>query len=38
MGKLRVGFIGAGRVADLQSLGYRDIADAERYAVCDGDR
>lgn len=35
MGKLRVAFIGAGRIADLHALGYRDVADAELYAVCD---
>ncbi len=38
MGKLRVGFIGAGRVADLQAPGYRENSDAELYAVCDADR
>ncbi len=44
MTKLRVGFIGAGRIADLHALGYRDpsagsgqAADAELYAVCDAD-
>jgi predicted dehydrogenase len=37
MDKLRVGFIGAGRIADLHALGYKDSADAELYAVCDAD-
>ncbi len=37
MDKLRVGFIGAGRIADLHALGYRDSADAVLYAVCDSD-
>ena len=35
--KLRVGFIGAGRIADLHALGYRDRAGTELYAVCDTD-
>lgn len=33
--KLRVAFIGAGRIADLHALGYADNPDAEIYAVCD---
>lgn len=34
---LRVGFVGAGRIADLQSLGYRDHDGARIAAVCDAD-
>ena len=37
MSKLRVGFIGAGRIADLHALGYDGNADAALYAVCDAD-
>jgi len=47
MARLRVRFIGAGRIADLHALGYRDPssasggsgkpADAELHAVCDAD-
>jgi len=44
MTKLRVAFIGAGRIADLHALGYRDpstgsgrAGEAELYAVCDAD-
>ena len=37
MDRLRVGFIGAGRIADLHALGYDGNADAELYAVCDAD-
>ena len=37
MTKLRVGFIGAGRIADLHALGYDRNADAALYAVCDAD-
>ncbi len=35
--KLRVGFIGAGRIADLHAMGYQDAPEAELYAVCDRD-
>ncbi len=34
---LRVGFVGCGRIADLQCLGYRDHPDAQIFAVCDLD-
>ncbi len=37
MDRLRVGFIGAGRIADLHALGYDGNADAALYAVCDTD-
>ena len=37
MDRLRVGFIGAGRIADLHAMGYEGNADAELYAVCDTD-
>jgi len=37
MDRLRVGFIGAGRIADLHALGYDGNADAALYAVCDAD-
>jgi predicted dehydrogenase len=35
--RVRVGFIGAGRIADLHALGYRDCDEAELFAVCDAD-
>ncbi len=35
--RLRVGFLGAGRIADLQCLGYLEHPDAEIAAVCDSD-
>ena len=35
--KLRVGFLGAGRIADLQCLGYLAHPRAEIAAVCDLD-
>ena len=35
MSKLRVGFIGCGRISDLHALAYKDNPDAEIYAVCD---
>jgi predicted dehydrogenase len=35
--RVRVGFIGCGRITDLQVLGYLDHADAEVFAVCDRD-
>jgi predicted dehydrogenase len=34
---LRVGFVGCGRIADLQCLGYLDHPAAEIHAVCDTD-
>jgi predicted dehydrogenase len=37
MQKLRVGFLGAGRISDLQCLGYLDHPRAEVAAVCDLD-
>jgi predicted dehydrogenase len=37
MDKLRVGFIGAGRIADLHALAYQDNPEAEIYAVCDSE-
>lgn len=35
MSKVRVGFIGAGRIADLHALAYRDNPTGELYAVAD---
>jgi predicted dehydrogenase len=35
MAKMRVGFIGGGRIDDLHVLAYLDNPDAELYAVCD---
>ena len=35
--RMHVGFIGAGRIADLHALGYDGNADASLYAVCDAD-
>ena len=35
--RVRVGFLGAGRIADLQCLGYLDHPRAEIVAVCDRD-
>jgi predicted dehydrogenase len=35
--RIRVGFVGCGRIADLQCLGYRDHPRAEIAAVCDVD-
>jgi predicted dehydrogenase len=35
--RVRVGFIGCGRIADLQVLGYLDHPQAEVFAVCDRD-
>ena len=37
MEKLRVGFIGVGRVTDLHYLGYKDNPKAELHAVCSAD-
>ena len=34
---INVAFIGAGRIADLHQLGYRNHPDARLYAVCDTD-
>lgn len=36
-GVQRIAFIGAGRIADLHALAYRDNPDARIYAVCDAD-
>jgi predicted dehydrogenase len=38
MDKVRVGFIGAGRISDLHALGYLGHPRAEIAAVCDADR
>ncbi len=38
MGKIRVGFIGCGRISDLHALGYKDHPDAEIAAVSDVDQ
>jgi predicted dehydrogenase len=35
--RIRVGFLGAGRIADLQCLGYLEHPSAEILAVCDAD-
>jgi predicted dehydrogenase len=37
MGKIRVGFIGCGRISDLHALGYRHRPDAKIVAVTDLD-
>jgi predicted dehydrogenase len=37
MGKIRVGFIGCGRISDLHALGYKDHPDSEITAVNDLD-
>ena len=37
MDKLRVGFIGVGRITDLHYLGYKDNPNAELYVLCDTD-
>jgi predicted dehydrogenase len=37
MGKIKVGFIGCGRVSDLHALGYRNNPDAEIVAISDVD-
>src|SRR3990172_951632 len=37
MKPLRIAFIGAGRIADLHALAYRDNPDAGLHAVCDAD-
>jgi predicted dehydrogenase len=36
--RVRVGFVGCGRIADLECLGYREHPRAEIVAVCDADR
>ena len=35
---LRIGFIGAGRIADMHYLGYKDNPKARLCAICDADR
>ena len=37
MDKLRVGFIGTGRISDLHALGYLDDPRTSIVAVCDAD-
>jgi predicted dehydrogenase len=37
VGRVRVGFVGGGRIADLQCLGWREHPQAEIVAVCDVD-
>ena len=38
MSKVRIGFVGLGRVFDLNVRGYRDHPEAEVAALCDTDR
>ncbi|HJO93879.1 MAG TPA: Gfo/Idh/MocA family oxidoreductase [Victivallales bacterium] len=35
MSKIKVGFVGCGRISDLHYLGYKDNPDAELYAIAD---
>ncbi|HEY5625137.1 MAG TPA: Gfo/Idh/MocA family oxidoreductase [Dehalococcoidia bacterium] len=37
MSRVRVAFIGAGRIADLHAAGYQATPDSQLYAVCDTD-
>jgi predicted dehydrogenase len=37
MGRVRVGFVGGGRIAELQCLGWREHPQAEIAAICDPD-